>query len=80
MPRSYLPKFDDRLNPRLGEIAPTGYLIFDNAAGSVTSTPGDMILYMQMLMKGGAGVVSKDSFARFTKPYIDAPDLGPTSK
>jgi CubicO group peptidase (beta-lactamase class C family) len=80
MPRSYLPKFDDRLNPRLGELAPTGYLIFDNAAGSVTSTPGDMILYMQMLMRGGAGVVSKDSFARFTKPYIDAPDLGPTSK
>ncbi|HTS31509.1 MAG TPA: serine hydrolase [Bryobacteraceae bacterium] len=80
MPRSYLPKFDDRLNPRLGEIAPTGYLIFDNAAGSVTSTPGDMILYMQMLMKGGAGVVSKESFARFTKPYIDAPELGPTAK
>ena len=80
MPRSYLPKFDDRLNPRLGEVAPTGYLVFDNAAGSVTSTPGDMILYMQMLMKGGAGVVSKDSFDRFTKPYIDAPELGPTSK
>src|SRR5215471_5969286 len=80
MPRSYLPKFDDRLHPRLGEIAPTGYLVFDNAAGSVTSTPGDMILYMQMLMKGGAGVVSKDSFARFTKPYIDAAELGPTSK
>jgi CubicO group peptidase (beta-lactamase class C family) len=80
MARSYLPKFDDRLNPRLGEIAPTGYLIFDNAAGSVTSTPGDMALYMQMLIKGGAGVVSKESFARFTKPYIDAPELGPTSK
>jgi CubicO group peptidase (beta-lactamase class C family) len=59
MARSYLPKFDDRLSPRLGEIAPTGYLVFDNAAGSVTSTPGDMALYMQMLMKGGAGVVSK---------------------
>src|SRR5262249_1877299 len=60
--------------------APTGYLVFDNAAGSVTSTPGDMNLYMQMLMKGGAGVVSKDSFARFTKPYIDAAELGPTAK
>jgi D-alanyl-D-alanine carboxypeptidase len=80
MARSYLPKFDDRLNPRLGEIAPTGYLVFDNAAGSVTSTPGDMALYMQMLMKGGAGIVSKESFARFTKPYIDAAELGPTSK
>jgi CubicO group peptidase (beta-lactamase class C family) len=80
MARSYLPKYDDRLSPRLGEIAPTGYLFFDNAAGSVTATPGDMALYMQMLMKGGAGVVSKESFARFTKPYIDAPDLGPTSK
>ncbi len=80
MARSYLPKFDDRLSPRLGEIAPTGLLVFDNAAGSVTSTPGDMALYMQMLMKGGAGMVSKESFARFTKPYIDAEELGPTSK
>jgi D-alanyl-D-alanine carboxypeptidase len=80
MARSYVPKFDDRLNPRLGEIAPTGYLVFDNAAGSVTSTPGDMALYMQMLMKGGAGVVSKESFAKFTKPYIDAAELGPTAK
>jgi hypothetical protein len=59
---------------------PTGFLVFDNAAGSVTSTPGDMALYMQMLMKGGAGVVSRESFARFTKPYIDAAELGPTSK
>jgi hypothetical protein len=33
-----------------------------------------------MLMKGGAGVISKESFARFTKPYIDAAELGPTSK
>jgi CubicO group peptidase (beta-lactamase class C family) len=80
MTRSYLPKFDDRLSPRLGEIAPTGYLVFDNAAGSVTSTPADMALYMQMLMKGGAGVVSKDSFAKFTKPYIEAAELGPTTK
>lgn len=80
MARSYLPKFDDRLHPRFGEIAPTGYLIFDNAAGSVTSTPADMALYMQMLMKGGAGVISKDSFAKFTKPYIEAAELGPTSK
>jgi len=80
MARSYLPKFDDRLHSRFGEIAPTGYIVFDNAAGSVTSTPGDMALYMQMLMKGGAGVISKDSFAKFTKPYIDAPDLSPTSK
>lgn len=80
MARSYLPKYDDRLHTRFGEIAPTGYLVFDNAAGSVTSTPGDIALYMQMLMKGGAGVISKESFARFTKPYIDAPELGPTSK
>ncbi len=80
MARSYLPRFDDRLNPRLGEIAPTGYLVFENAAGSVTATPGDMALYTKMLMKGGAGVISKESFARFTKPYIDAPELGPTSK
>jgi CubicO group peptidase (beta-lactamase class C family) len=80
MARSYLPKYDDRFHTRFGEIAPTGLLVFDNAAGSVTSTPGDMALYMQMLMKSGAGVISKDSFAKFTKPYIDAPELGPTSK
>ncbi|MBZ5601530.1 MAG: beta-lactamase family protein [Acidobacteriia bacterium] len=80
MARSYLPKFDDRLNPRLGDLAPIGYLIFDNAAGSVTATPGDMTLYMRMLMNGGAGVISKESFAKFTKPYIEADELGPTSK
>ncbi len=80
MARSYIPKFDDRLNSRLGEMAPTGLLVFDNGAGSVTSTPSDMALYMQMLMKGGAGVISKDSFAKFTRPYIEAEDLGPTSK
>jgi len=80
MARSYLPKFDDRLSPRLGEVAPTGFLVFDNAAGSVTSTPGDMALYMQMLMNGGAGVISKESFQKFTKPYIDAEELSPTAK
>lgn len=80
MARSYLPKYDDRLHTRMCELAPTDYLVFDNAAGSVTSTPGDMALYMQMLMKGGAGVISKESFEKFTKPYIDAPDLGPASK
>jgi len=80
MARSYLPKYDDRMNPRHGEIVPTGFLVFDNAAGSVTSTPGDMNLYMQMLMKGGAGVISKDSWAKFTKPYIDAAELSPTAK
>jgi D-alanyl-D-alanine carboxypeptidase len=80
MARSYLPKYNDRLHTRLCDLAPTDFLVFDNAAGSVTSTPADMALYMQMLMKGGAGVISKESFARFTKPYIDAPDLGPTSK
>ncbi len=80
MARSYLPKYNDRLHTRLCELAPTDYLVFDNAAGSVTSTPADMALYMQMLMKGGAGIVSRESFATFTKPYIDAPDLGPTSK
>jgi D-alanyl-D-alanine carboxypeptidase len=80
MGRSYLPKYDDRLHTRLCGLAPTGYLVFDNSAGSVTSTPADMALYMQMLMKGGTGVISKDSWARFTKPYIEAPDLGPTSK
>lgn len=80
MARSYRPKFNDRLHTQLCELAPIAYLVFDNAAGSVTSTPGDMALYMQMLMKGGAGVVSKESFAKFTKPYIDAPELGPTAK
>jgi D-alanyl-D-alanine carboxypeptidase len=74
MARSYLPKYDDRLHTRLCGLAPTGYLVFDNSAGSVTSTPADMALYMQMLMKGGTGVISKDSWALFTKPYIEAPD------
>jgi CubicO group peptidase (beta-lactamase class C family) len=80
MARSYLPKYGDRLHTRMCELAPTDLLVFDNSAGSVTSTPADMALYMQMLMKNGAGVISKDSWAKFTNPYIEAPELGPTSK
>jgi hypothetical protein len=58
-------------------------MVFDNAAGSITSTPGDMALYLQMLLnRGRCGqrrIVSEESFALFSTPYIKAPEFGPTA-
>jgi len=50
------------------------------AAGCVASTAADMNRYMTMLLEHGNGakkrVVSEESFALFTTPYIDAPGFG----
>ena len=78
--KSYVPFMDDRGYPRHGKIAPAGNMLFENAAGSICSTPGDMARYMQMLLRKGAGVVSAESFALFTKPNIEAPELSATTK
>ena len=53
---------------------------FDGGAGCIASTPGDMALYLQMLLNRGLGpngrVVSEESFALFSKRWIDAPAFG----
>ena len=81
--QSYVPFFDDLTYERHGRLAPAGNLVFDNAAGSVTSTPGDMALYVQMLLRKGQGpdkrIVSEESFGLFTHPYIAAKEFSPTA-
>jgi CubicO group peptidase (beta-lactamase class C family) len=78
---SWVAYYEDRPYPRYGRLAPAANLQFNNAAGSIASTPADMTLYMQMLLNHGqapnARIVSPESFALMSKPWIKAPDFGP---
>ncbi|HEX4227053.1 MAG TPA: serine hydrolase domain-containing protein [Bryobacteraceae bacterium] len=82
-PSSYKPFYEDRPYPRQGRLAEAEDLVFDDAAGSVLSTPGDMARYMRMILNRGTGpngrIVSEDGFARFSKSYIKAPEFSPTA-
>jgi CubicO group peptidase (beta-lactamase class C family) len=81
--RSYMPLHDDRPYPRHGPLAVAGNLDFDEASGSIASTPADMAAYMRMILNAGthAGgrIVSAEGFTLFSTPYIAAPDFGPTA-
>jgi D-alanyl-D-alanine carboxypeptidase len=81
--KSYVPFYDDLTYVRQGALAAAGNLVFDDAAGSVVSTPGDMALYLQMLLRKGQAprrrLVSEESFALFSKPYIKAKEFSPTA-
>lgn len=73
---SYWPVYDDRPFQRHGPLTEAPYLTVDNAAGSIASTPRDMALYVKMLLDQGRPLISKESFALFTKPVIPAPAFG----
>ncbi len=77
---SWVAYFEDRPYPRTGRLAPAANLQFDDAAGSIASTPADMTLYIQMLLNRGQGpharIVSADSFALMSKPWIKADEFG----
>ncbi len=79
--QSYMPLHDDRPIPRRGPLVPAGNLTVVTAAGSIASTPGDMALYMQMILNRGVirggRIISDESFRLFTTPYIAAPSFGP---
>lgn len=81
--KSYVPFYTDAPYGRHGRLALAGDLVFNDAAGSVTSTPGDMARYMQMLLNRGKygehRIVSEEGFVLFSTPYIKSPDLGPTT-
>lgn len=81
--KSYVPFYDDRVYLRHGRLAPAGNMVFDDAAGSIISTPADMALYLSMLLKRGQGprgrIVSEEGFALFSKPYIKAPEFSATA-
>jgi D-alanyl-D-alanine carboxypeptidase len=80
LPVSYWPLYDDRPFPRHGALAEAPHLAMDNAAGCVASTPGDMALYLRMLLDRGrfpgGRLLSEESFARFIRPAIPAPSFG----
>jgi D-alanyl-D-alanine carboxypeptidase len=73
---SYWPVFDDRPFQRHGPITEAPNIAMDNAAGCIASTPRDMALYMRMLLNQGRPLISRESFALFTKPAIPAPAFG----
>ena len=80
---SWVPYFEDRPYPRFGRLAAAANLMFDHPAGSIASTPGDMTLYMQMLLSRGqapnARIISSESFALMSKPWIKAAEFGPNA-
>lgn len=80
LPVSYWPLYDDRPFQRHGPIVEAPNLAMDNAAGCIASTPGDMGLYMRMLLNRGrtpqGRLISEESFAMFMKPAIPAPGFG----
>ncbi len=73
---SYWPVFDDRPFQRHGPITEAPNIAMDNAAGCIASTPRDMALYMRMLLNQGRPLISRESFALFTKPAIPSPGFG----
>jgi CubicO group peptidase (beta-lactamase class C family) len=80
---SWVPYYEDRAYPRFGRLAPAANLQFDDAAGCIASTPSDMTLYAQMLLNSGQGqharILTADSFALMSKPWIKATEFGPTA-
>lgn len=81
--KSYVPYYEDRPYPRMGKLGPIGNVQFDDAAGSIASTAHDMALYSQMLLNKGktssGRVISEESFALMSKPYVKADEFGPTA-
>jgi D-alanyl-D-alanine carboxypeptidase len=79
--QSYTPMRDDRPYLRHAPLAPAGVLTVEESAGSIASTPGDMALYMRMILNGGSypggRIVSEEGFKLFSSRHIGAPDFGP---
>lgn len=79
----YEPYWDDQVYPRQGRLAPAPNIVMDDTAGCIASTPGDMARYSRMLLNRGQGpngrIVSEESFALMSTPYIKAPDFSPTA-
>ncbi|MGA7523452.1 MAG: serine hydrolase domain-containing protein [Acidobacteriaceae bacterium] len=79
----YEPFWDDQVYPRQGRLAPAANLVMDDTAGCIASTPGDMARYARMLLNRGQGpnrrIVSEESFALMSTPYIKADEFSPTA-
>ena len=67
---SYVPYLPDRPYPRMGRVADAPQIVFDNAAGSISSTPGDMAVYLRTIANRGKGLLSEKSFNDWVKGYV----------
>lgn len=67
---SYIPFTPDRPYPRMGRVADAPQILMDNAAGSISSTPADMALYLRAVLNRGKGVLSEKSFPDWVKGYV----------
>ena len=76
----YKPLMDDRPFPRNGTLGEAQWIEVDLAAGSIASTPADMVKYLRMLINRGelpkGRLVSEEAFNLFTKPEINSPFRG----
>jgi CubicO group peptidase (beta-lactamase class C family) len=83
----YSPFWDDQAYARQGPLAVADYLVMDDTAGCIESTPADMAKYLRMMLNQGrtpAGnaaprIVSDASFTLFSTPYIKAEEFSPTA-
>jgi D-alanyl-D-alanine carboxypeptidase len=79
----YQPYWDDQIYPRQGKLASASNLVIDDTAGCIASTPADMARYARMILNHGQGpttrIVSEESFALFSTPYIKAEEFSPTA-
>jgi D-alanyl-D-alanine carboxypeptidase len=79
--RSYVLR-DDAACPRSDalSLSMAGPLTVARGAGSIAATAGDMALYLQLLLNGGAGpdrrIVSQRAFEVFCTAHVPAPDWG----
>ena len=69
--------------PRQGRLAPAPDFEMDDTSGCIASIAGDMASYARMLLNRGRGpaarVISEDSFALMSTPWIKAPDFSETA-
>lgn len=76
---SYIPFTPDRPYPRTGRVADAPQILFDNAAGSISSTPGDMGLYLRMIANRGKGLVAEKTFDDWVTGYVPTAPNGDES-
>ncbi len=79
----YQPFRNDRPAPWPGPIAAAPWVDFDEASGSVASTPADMGRYVRFIIdaaNGKSALLSKETGLAFVKPVTKAPDFGPTAQ
>lgn len=80
----YVPLYDDRPQRRQDGLVPATWLESAAADGSISSTAGNMTLYLRMLLNGGRGpnrpVLSPEDFEAMTSGVIASEEEEPASR